>query len=497
MLQDRNIGQMQNNSERLSTQLGRRGYSIDKNKAGELLVEKLKQQLTVKPAANPDFGEPTPFPVWRESDKRLYIPRNFGLDMFGAPYKNKMHTGVDAPRLRFQGQLRDEQREPVEKFLSAARDPMRGGGVLELPTGFGKTSCALYIACALGKRTMVICHKEFLVNQWVERIQQFIPDARIGIVRQKRCEVEGYDIVIASLQSIAMRDYPEGSFDTVGFVIVDEAHHIAAEVFSQALPKVTSAVMLGLSATLRRKDGLTKVIHWFMGNTVHSIRTRKDVTNVEVQVYKYYDPHPEYGREIVLFRDKLCIPKMMNAVCAFAPRNNTLVNEIVRIKKSEPSRVFLILSDRRGHLEDLKYRIDLHNMGTSGYYVGGMRQIDLDETARGCDFIFATNAMAAEGLDIPRLDTLVLATSSADVTQAVGRILRGHGARKVHPLVLDFVDNFSIFQRQFYKRSTYYKRNGYKINFLNDDAAQQRSDAFDAGIELQPQQPKITFRDDE
>ena len=100
-----------------------------------------------------------------------------------------------------------------------------------VPCGYGKTVIGLYLASKLGVKTLVVVHKEFLVNQWKERIKQFLPYARIGKIQGSKIFVEGYDIVIGMLQSISMKEYPESTFKDFGFVIYDECHHLGAETF--------------------------------------------------------------------------------------------------------------------------------------------------------------------------------------------------------------------------------------------------------------------------
>ena len=130
------------------------------------------------------------------------------------------------------GKLRDEtfQNEALRKGVEA------GHGILSLDCGFGKTVTAIAIACKLKYRTMIVVHKEFLANQWEEKIKQFCPDATIGRVQQNKLETN-CDFVIAMLQSLSTREYQSNDFDSIGTMIVDEAHHICAKVFSQSLFK--------------------------------------------------------------------------------------------------------------------------------------------------------------------------------------------------------------------------------------------------------------------
>ena len=113
-----------------------------------------------------------------------------------------------------------------------ALTPEYGGGIISVPCGYGKTVIALYIAAKLNLKTLVVVHKEFLVNQWKERIEQFIPDAEIGRIQSKIVKSQNKDIVIGMLQSISMIDYDDDLFNDFGLVIYDECHHLGAEVFS-------------------------------------------------------------------------------------------------------------------------------------------------------------------------------------------------------------------------------------------------------------------------
>jgi len=150
------------------------------------------------------------------------------------------------PSLSDSSETRHTKMMPSQQRLKA------GHGVLSLPCGYGKTTVSLAIACKLGYRTMIIVHKQFLADQWRERIQQFCPGATIGVVQQDKKEVE-CDFVIAMLQSLSLKEYSFSDFESIGTLIVDEAHHICAKVFSQSLFKMCPKHIYGLSATPRKE----------------------------------------------------------------------------------------------------------------------------------------------------------------------------------------------------------------------------------------------------
>ena len=173
-----------------------------------------------------------------------------------------------------------------------------GGGLLELYTGYGKTVCALKIIADLNVKTIIIVHKEFLLRQWVERIEQFLPDAKVGRLQGSTIDIKDKDIVIGMLQSLSMKDYEIELFKSFGLTIVDECHHIGAEVFSRALFKVVTKYTLGLSATMKRKDGLTKVIKMFLGKVVvKKEREGKEKVCVKTINYEVVD---EYFNKVEL-----------------------------------------------------------------------------------------------------------------------------------------------------------------------------------------------------
>ncbi len=259
------------------TSISHLGYGILKKKLDQNEIKEIIKDLTVSPQTvyNKNFTNQKSFPLWKESEKRIYVPKIYGLNKFGIPNKNNIQEGQDI-NISFNGKLRDEQKPPVKEFLKACNDETKMGGILNLPCAFGKTAIAIYTICALRKKTLVIVHKEFLVQQWHERISMFAPDARIGLIQGKTIDIEDKDIVIGLLQSLSMKEYDKTVFDSFGYVIVDEIHRTGAEIFSRALDKVNFKYSLGLSATLNRKDGLSKVFIWHIGNVVYKIKSRLD-----------------------------------------------------------------------------------------------------------------------------------------------------------------------------------------------------------------------------
>lgn len=452
-----------------STFLSRRGYGILKTPENADLIQELKAALTVEPKVHPDMAALTPggetavvFPVYRESSKKLYVPKYYGLQTLGVPDCDQLPAGTDTT-LQFKGTLREEQKLAAKNFIDAVQSPTKMGGILSLFCGGGKTVLALYLTAYFKKKTLILVHKEFLMNQWKEEIQAFLPEARIGLIKQSKVVIAEKDIVIASVQSIAMRDYPDSVFQDFGMIIIDECHHMGAEVFSRALPKITSRIMLGLSATLERNDGMTKVFYWYLGKPVYQQKKRVD-TGTNVIMYSYYDPHPDYGRELSFNRAGrkiLKTPNMITNIAMFEPRNDTIVQILSDLMTRDPRRQVIILSERIAQLHVLRDKITPRY--TTGFYIGGMPQTELDKSATQ-QVILASYQMSSEGMNIPTLNALILASPISSVEQSIGRIQRQKPEEREYvPLVIDIWDRFSRFQQQGRTRMKHYESQGYTI----------------------------------
>ena len=445
--------------------LTKRGYSFLKDEIPVKQLEKIKQQLSVKPNVNTDYGPAPPsFKIYLESQTKLYIPKHYALREFGEPQHIKLNTG-ETKNFNFVGELRDKQIPVVTAFMDSCDTTKpytkaSRGGIISVPCGFGKTVIALYLLSEMRKKTLVIVHKEFLVNQWKERIGQYLPDAKIGIIQGNNYDIDDCDIVIGMLQSISMKDYPESLFQDFGFCIVDECHHIAAEVFSRSLYKVNCQFMLGLSATPKRKDGLSKVFEWFLGPYVFIDKTKREVRKVETTMVHYRHASPLYCREEMTGFGKTCIPRMITNVCNFTRRTYLIVG-LVKYLLENAERCILVLSDRIEHLRIINKLLRDGGETSVGFYIGGMKEAQL-KASESCRVILGSYSMSSEGMDIPCLNTLILASPKSEIEQSIGRILR-RPHETVVPSVYDIVDNFSIFRNQAMKRRSFYEKKEYSL----------------------------------
>ena len=321
------------------------------------------------------------------------------------------------------------------------------------------TSISLYILSRLKKKTLVIVHKEFLMNQWIERIQQFLPNAKIGKIQGQIIDIEGKDIVLGMLQSLSMKDYPASLFDSFGLTIIDEVHHISSEVFSCALFKLVTKYMLGLSATMERSDGTTRVFKMFLGDVVYKQERSKDEV-VIVRGITYQTNDDEFNELELDFRGKPASSKMLSKICNYNRRSEFILKVLDDMIKENPKQQIMIIASYRNILNYFYEAINHKQIATVGFYVGGMKESALKQTEQK-QVVLATYSMAAEGLDIKTLTTLIMSTPMTKIEQSVGRILRQKHENP--PIVVDIIDTHTNFQNQWAKRRRFFKTQNYKI----------------------------------
>ena len=461
-----NIEQLKKNNL-LNSYLGNKGYSIYKVCLTNEIISYIKKELTVKPITQNSIVESVPFPVYQESDKKIYVPRFWGLKVFGKPNQVKISQGKSI-NLEFKGQLRKEpvnQEEIVDAYLNSLKTQESnyssgGSCLIELKCGGGKTILALNILSKLKKKTIIFVQKTFLKNQWIERIEEFLPDAKVGTIQGQIIDIEDKDIVIAMVQSISMKSYPESLFDDFGFTVFDETHHMASNVFCNCLKKCNTLYSLGLSGTMNRKDGLTFVFKMYLGEICFKTKEDNGANNVLVKAIDYHvfgdDEYNETERD---FRGNVKYTTLVSKVAKYEYRADFILNVMINEININPKQQIILLSQTKNLLNYLYKLITSKNVISVGYYIGGMKEKDL-KASESKQIILATFAMAAEALDIKSLTTLVLATPKSDIVQAVGRIMR---AEHSQPLIIDIIDQHDTLLNQFNKRRSFYNEKNYKI----------------------------------
>lgn len=509
-----------------------KGYAVKKSYLTDIQIQGLRSELTVAPKVLDKFQKDIQnFPIYAESKTRFYVPRHWGIKKFGKPEVNIVSEGLKlSETISFSNKFppHDFQKEIIETFIE--KD---GNGLICVPCGYGKTFMALNIAVLLRRRFLIVVDKEFLMNQWKSEIENFIEGATVGILQGSTCQVGtdiifereytipelkqlcreaklkvggnkdellkrlsdagidtspkshtiDYDITICMIQTICRQEFPENFFDEYGFTIFDECHHLGAAYFCQALKKIQTKYMLGLSATPDREDGLSLVFEYHLGDPVYKNTKRAPDREAVVKAVWFDSEDPAYKEVPVNWRGEPVTAKLLNQVADFEPRNNKIMELIDEYAKDQ-NRFILILSDRISQLEWFEKTLDkwptkyLH-----GYYIGGMKQSKLDDNADKCQILLATYQMASEAFSVKKLNTVILATPRKNVEQSTGRIFRQRiDERKVAPHIVDIIDSHDCHKRRWFVRQKFYKECEYTFQHIDKPKrVVQKTDANEHG----------------
>jgi superfamily II DNA or RNA helicase len=420
-------------------------------------VDGLQESLTVVPKKDPryDDGVDRPIYLYRDEGERIGVPwhstwaRNALKGGLFADYQVAEGRKID---VKFHGELRDDQPEAVDKFEALYHSKPFGGGILKAAGSWGKTVAAVALIARIGRTALVIVDSvNPLMKQWKDSFAKFLPDARVGIVQQKKCQFgDDYDVVIAMAQSLAKDKYPLGLMSWPGILIVDEIHCISAPTLAPIIPRFKSRFRLGASATPRRKDGTAKVFRSHVGNVAFETQSSRMVAKVR-RVFTGWSPSHSAPGDLPDF-------VIMRMLIKDRRRNATIVDQLV--KAVDSGRKIMVFSYSNKHLEILaEMLLKRRSKVVHGYYIGKRKQKELDE-ARKAQVIWTNYQMSSKGLSIDDCDVEVLATPMADIEQPYYRVTRWlHG--KKDPVIVDFIDEeWEPFLRKWYARQRFYKKMG-------------------------------------
>jgi superfamily II DNA or RNA helicase len=373
----------------------------------------------------------------------LWIPRGYIRHLIHMCRRQDIKLGIDDQRrtltpvnFNFNGRLKPFQKIAVEAMLA------KDFGTLSSATGSGKTVMALYIIARRKQPSLIIVHTKELASQWVERIETFLgiaPEA-VGFIGGGR-KVIGEKITVALVQSLYK--CAEEVAENIGFLLVDECHRCPSRTFTEAVSCFDSQFMLGLSATPYRRDQLSKLIFWHLGDMHHQVDKSRLIETGDVLPAKVIfretnfatrlDPVNEYSR--------------MLAELAADTQRNLLIASDITAEAARNAGVCLILSDRKAHCENLqallRYRFRLQSELLTGDLDVAERKKVLERLNQGkVRILIATGQLIGEGFDCKHLTTLFLATPikfSGRLLQYLGRVLRP-ATGKQYARVFDYVD---------------------------------------------------------
>lgn len=373
----------------------------------------------------------------------LWIPRGYMRQLILLCRKYDLKYEIDDQRrhlapvdFSFKGKLRPFQQVAVDRMLA------KDFGTLSSATGSGKTIMALYMIAQRRQPTLIIVHTKDLAVQWTLRIEKFlgIEAEKVGLIGGGKKEL-GEKIAIALVQSLYK--CVDEVARHIGFLVVDECHRCPSRTFTEAVTGFDAKYMLGLSATPWRRDKLSKLIFWHLGDVHHEVDKKHliktgdvlpaEVITRETDFKPHYDPVTEYS-------------KMLSELTADTERNVLIAADVARETASNEG-ICLVLSDRKAHCENLRALLKFRFKIDSEILTGDLNMDQRQKVIEGLNqkkvhVVIATGQLIGEGFDCPNLSTLFLATPirfSGRVLQYLGRVLRPAPGKKM-ARVFDYVD---------------------------------------------------------
>ena len=354
----------------------------------------------------------------------------------------------------FKGSLRELQQQAVDDVLASDQ------GLLQAGTGAGKTVMGLYIIAQRGQPALVVVHTKELLNQWVDRIESFlgIPRDEIGIIGGGKFSV-GARVTVAMVQTLYKR--VDEVVPHIGHLVIDECHRAPARMFTEAVSAFPAKYRLGLTATPFRRDKLSKVIFWHVGDVVGKIDKqalvkagnlcKAEVRWVETDFSPVSDASGKYSKALSELTED--------------PERNKLIARTVAVNNGHG--ISLVLSDRKEHCEALKDILSedhgIHAEVLTGSTKPNNRERIIQALQSGeCRYLIATGQLIGEGFDLPEISTLFLATPvkfSGRLIQYVGRALRP-APGKDRAIVFDFLDDHGVFKASAKSRAYTYEQQG-------------------------------------
>lgn len=446
------------------------------------------------------------FPYDTRIERRLTL-----VDKFDEPYKlcQVINAGTDNPLIkvpRCLAPLGVDKRaigEPIKVSL-VPEFKFREGQVgiyeemkplleaeesffLELGTGIGKTVMSMPIITWHQRKTLIMVDQDNLKHQWRTALKKCLglTDDQIGTLQGDVCDVVGKPVVIAMVQSIYKEGrYPPWVYSLFGLVIADEVHVMAAEQFNKAMWMFPAKIRVGLSATVARKDGREIAFISHIGTKRVQSENAPMIPKVIIVESEWQCPRVKKKdpKGNVMYKDgkpvMVRLPHSggktmhLNKMLASDPKRNAMIADFM-LQSYKVGRNVLVMSDLKdGHLPELKrLAVELGIPPKDiGFYVGGMKQEELDKSSRK-NIVLSTYKMTAKAVDCPWWDTLIIATPRSDTRQAMGRILREYAGKVCAraetpskgrvPVVFDIVDVDSpVFEGYFFSRVKEYRKRG-------------------------------------
>lgn len=456
------------------------GASYWTTKSDVLVNKKLKafaEHLLAEPQALPgQYAKALKcYTEHAQKPELIGLPRFFGLSVFGKPnqdIRSLGHTLTAKPTVS----LRDLQVRAVKQSLEVLEE--WGGCTIIADCGFGKTRVAIGLMVALGRRTLLLCNRDVLMQQWADVLRDLCKDLKVSWIQgsqqlhRKQVSANGHvymgplepaDVCICSIETLITGTLEPAFLKTFGTVIVDECHHLAAATLVHALPMVPSRYVVGLSATPDRRDGLEYLLYFLAGPASFVYKRLPSITGLKdtVEVQKF-ELTSGTQREKFYANGQMAFAEMITFLTEDTVRNTALVTKLIELVQTRKK--IIVVSGQVLHCQELYTAVQkaLDQKPILALMAGPNVESKLAKDP-ATKVVFATYSLLEEGYDDPYLDTLVLATPRSRIQQTIGRIERSHEG-KLRPLVIDLVDQFSVYPNMWFKRRAFYASRGFLIH---------------------------------
>ena len=428
--------------------------------------------------ANPDYAKKVRMHLWLgNTPQKLYLMQWDG-DTLVLPY-GCLNTVLSMGECEVINNLPSPKEVdfgcsvPLYDYQEAAKEAMLKAyyGILQSPAGSGKTQVGIALAAALGRKTLWLTHTIDLLRQSKNRAEQYMSPSLTGTITEGRVQI-GKAITFATVQTMCNLDL--GRYrDVWDCIIVDECHRVSGSPtsvtqFSKVLNSLAARHKYGLSATVHRADGMIAATYALLGQIAYQVPDAAVAEKVMTVSVLPRPTHQGLSREFLDTDGTIVYAKLVNFLADRFDRNELIAADLVENR----NHYNLILSDRLSLLEYLMKHLP-HDLRDQAVMVDGkmtskkakaMREQAIEDMRQGRKrYLFATYSLAKEGLDIPRLDRLYLATPQKDyavITQSIGRIARTFEG-KSEPICYDYVDEgIQYLVRSYKKRCTTYRKAG-------------------------------------